>query len=84
MTEFDVPVSASSLQTEAEIVHSIQILSRQGVVSQLPEVLGPQILPSIARHRVITWRQQRESKLTLQVLGAPGCQVMIDMNIDIK
>lgn len=85
MTEFDVPVGAPTLQAEAEVVHSIQILSWQGVVSQLPEVLGPQILPSVTRHRVIAfggrregWRwihEGKQNKLirgTLQVFGASG------------
>lgn len=60
VTEFDVPVGAPTLQAEAEVVHSIQILSWQGVVSQLPEVLGPQILPSVTRHRVIAFGGRRE------------------------
>lgn len=55
----DGPVSAAPLQAEAEVVHSIQILSRQGVISQLPEVLWPEVLASITCHCVIALEEQR-------------------------
>lgn len=58
MTECDRPVSASPLQAEAEVVHPIQILSWQGVISQLPEVLCPEVLASVTCHRVIALGEQ--------------------------
>lgn len=54
----DRPVSAASLQAEAQVVHSIQVLTWQGVIPQLPEVLGPQVLASISRHGVVTLEEQ--------------------------
>lgn len=57
-----VPVCSSALQAEAEVVHPVQVLSREGVVPQLPEVLGPQILPSVPRHGVITLGEWTEDQ----------------------
>lgn len=59
MIELDLPVSAAALEAEAQVVHSVQILSWQRVVSQLSKVLSPQVLPPIACHRVITLGEHR-------------------------
>lgn len=62
------PVSAAPLQAEAEVVHSIQILAWQGVIPQLPEVLGPQVLASISCHGVVTLEEQGGGQTHPQIL----------------
>lgn len=50
-----IPVRASSFQAVPQVVHPIQELAAwQGVISQLPEVFWPQVLPSVSCHGVIT------------------------------
>lgn len=54
-----VPVRASSLQTVPQVIHAVQELTAgQRVVTQLLQVLGPEVLSPVPCHRVVTWKQQ--------------------------
>lgn len=61
-----VPVSASTFQAEAEVVHSFQVLSWKGIISQLSEVLSSQILPPIAGHCVIAFNEKTSGGKNLE------------------
>lgn len=50
----------SFLPVDVHVVHvtEVQVVSRQRIISQISEILRSQVLSSITRHGVFTWRTQ--------------------------